>query len=110
MATNANLYRQMFLQALGSGVIGNAPNIDWLSDDIRVMLCTASYVPNLDTHVFKSDVTNEISGTGYVAGGAALTSKTATYDAPSDTTTWDAADTVWATATFTCRYAVIYNN
>jgi len=53
--------------------------IDFDSDDIKVMLTTSSYAEDLETHDYKNDVTNEITGTGYTAGGAALTSKTATY-------------------------------
>jgi len=43
------------------------------------MLCTSSYTPDLDTHDFRSDVTNEVTGTGYSAGGQALASVTVTY-------------------------------
>jgi hypothetical protein len=52
--------------------------------------------------------TNEISGTGYVAGGANLTS----IDPTSSGTTaiMDFSDVSWATATFTARGALIYNS
>lgn len=83
--------------------------IDFDSDAIKVMLCTSTYTPNQDSHAYKSDITNEVTGTGYTAGGATLTSPTVTYTAGTNTQAFDAADTSWATATITARYAVIYD-
>lgn len=97
------------MQAFGSGTAGNAPNIDYLSDTIKVMLCTSTYTPNKDTHVFKSDVTNEVTGTGYTATGATLANKTATYNSGTHTVILDGDDTTWASSTITARYAVIYD-
>lgn len=52
--------------------------------------------------------TGEISGTGYTAGGALLTSTTVT-ESPSGTIMWDAADVAWATSTITnARCCMIY--
>lgn len=84
--------------------------IDFDTDDIRVMLTSSAYTPNQDTHAYKSDVTNEVTGTGYTAGGQALTSKTVTYDATNNVIVLDAADVTWASSTVTARYAVIYDN
>ena len=83
--------------------------IDWDTDTIKVMLCTSTYVPNQDTHRYKSDVTNEVTGTGYTAGGATLTSCTATYTAATNVLMLDAADASWASSTITARYAVGYD-
>lgn len=83
--------------------------IDWDTDTIKVMLCTSTYTPNQDTHQFKSDVTNEVTGTGYTATGNTLTSCTTTYTSASNLLTLDAADTSWTTSTITARYAVIYD-
>lgn len=80
------------------------------SDTLKVMLCTSTYTPNQDTHQFKSDVTNEITGTGYTAGGAALASVTLTYNSSTNTLTLDAADTTWTGSTLTARYAVVYDD
>jgi hypothetical protein len=85
--------------------------VDFDSDDIKVMLLSSSYTPNQDTHDYLDDVTAyEVTGTGYTAGGAALASKTVTYDAASNTLVLDAADVTWASSTITARYAVVYNN
>lgn len=82
--------------------------IDLDTDAINVMLVTSTYTPNIDTHTKRSDITNEISGTGYTAGGSALASKTVTVDNTGDKGVFDAADLSWSTATFTARGAVLY--
>lgn len=93
-------------------LIGNlfSKTVSWSADDIRVMLVTSSYTPDQDTHSFLSSVTGEATGTGYTAGGQALTSKTSSYDGSTNTLTLDAADATWANSTITARYAVIYDN
>lgn len=51
---------------------------------------------------------NEISGTGYTAGGATLTGTTVT-ESPTGTLMWDASDVSWAASTLTgVRCALIY--
>ncbi|MFD7045151.1 hypothetical protein [Rhodococcus jostii] len=84
--------------------------IDWNTDTIKVMLATSSYTPDQDTHQYKSSVTNEVSGTGYTAGGATLASATTTYTTGTNTLVLDAADSSWTTSTITARYAIIYNS
>lgn len=88
---------------------GSAP-IVWSSATMDVALTTSTYTPNQDTHDFFNDVTNEITGTGYSAGGATLGSKTSTYDTASDQIRLDAADTTWTTSTLTARRAVLYKS
>lgn len=79
------------------------------SDDIKLMICTSSYTPNQATHDYKNDVTNEVTGTGYTAGGVSLTSKTA--NTSSLVFTIDAADINIASSTITGgRVLVIYDN
>ena len=65
MAVTGSFYRNVFAKAFNA-------EIDFNSDSIKVMLCTSSYTPDLDAHVYKSSVTNEVTGTGYTAGGAVL--------------------------------------
>lgn len=55
--------------------------IDFDTDVLKWMLTTSTYAPNLDTHQFKSSVTNEIAGTGYAAGGLTATGASLTYTA-----------------------------
>jgi hypothetical protein len=99
----------------GEGLLGQwsataARRVDWDADTIKVALTTSTYTPNQDTHNFFDDVTNEITGTGYTAGGVALTTSTPTYTGGTNTVSLDAADAQWTTATFTARYAVIYKD
>lgn len=82
--------------------------IDLDTDAINVMLVTSTYTPNIDTHTKRSDITNEITGTGYTAGGSALASKVVSMDTTGDKGVFDAADLSWSTATFTARGAVLY--
>lgn len=85
--------------------------IDLLDDTIKVMLTDDNYVPNQDTHEYLDDITDEISGTGYSAGGATLGSKTITYTAGSNEWVFDGADVSWATSTLTdVATAVVYDS
>lgn len=79
-------------------------------DTIKVALVTATYSPAQDTHDFFDDVTNEVSGTGYSAGGATLGSQTTAYDSTDNEAVFDAADTTWTTSSITARGAVIYKS
>jgi hypothetical protein len=79
-------------------------------DTIKVALVTSSYTFTPDTHDFFNDITNEITGTGYTAGGATLGSQTYTLDTTDNESVFDGADTTWTTASFTCRGAVIYKS
>lgn len=87
-------------------------NIAYLTDTIKVALLTSSYTPDKDAQHFLSDVNaNESSGTGYTAGGTALTSKTVTEDDANDRAVFDAADASWTTSTIgNARWALIYKD
>lgn len=85
-------------------------NIDLASDTFKVMLVTSSYTPNKDSHSKRSDVTNEVSGTGYTAGGETLGGVSLTQDDTNDLAKWDANDVIWSNSTITARAAVIYKS
>jgi hypothetical protein len=51
-----------------------------------------------------------VAGTGYTAGGVALTSLTSTYDAANDRLVLDAADVSIATALINARYGIVYDS
>lgn len=84
--------------------------IDWDTDTIKVALTTSTYTPSQDTHDYFNDITNEVTGTGYTAGGATLASKTVTYTSGTNTQAFDAADVTWSASTITARYAIIYDS
>jgi len=83
--------------------------IDFDTDSFKVMLVTSTYTPNKDTHDKRDDVTNEVSGTGYTAGGVASVC-TVTKDTANDKVTLSFAAVSWATATITARGAVYYKS
>jgi hypothetical protein len=85
-------------------------NIDLNSDTIKVALVTSGYTPDQDAHDFFNDVTNEVSGTGYSAGGETLANATMTQDNTNNRGKFDADDVTWATSTITARGAVIYKS
>ena len=80
------------------------------SDSFKLMLVTSAYAPNSDTHTKRSDVTNEISGGGYTAGGNALAGVTVTNDTANDRLVFDANDVVFTALTNTFRGAVLYKD
>lgn len=82
--------------------------MDILSDTLKQMLTTSTYSVSQANHTVKADVTNEVSGTGYSAGGATLATKT--YVAASLVSTFDADDSSWTVSTITARYGVIYDD
>lgn len=85
--------------------------IDFDTDTIKVALATNSYTPAATTHDFFDDITNEVTGTNYTAGGATLGSKTVALS--SGTVTFDAADVTWTASGSgfsTARYAIIYKS
>lgn len=89
----AQWYRQAFLNAL-------AGKITYLTDAITLTLHSASYVPNLDTDAFVSNLTNELAtGGGYTAGGIALGSLTRTYTAANSWGTAAATTTAYTVGT-----------
>lgn len=80
--------------------------IDWGTDTIKCMLVTSGYTVSQTTHRYVSDVSNEIVGTGYIAGGKALTNKTEAF--VGQVKRFDADDVVWTNSTITARGAVVY--
>ncbi len=86
-------------------------NLDNGGDDIKIALLTDSHTTNVDTQHDWADVSaNEVSGSGYSAGGKSLTSLAVTVDDTDDEGVFDAANISWTSSTITARYAVIYND
>lgn len=102
MAVTAKVYASFYLSVFNK-------ELDLDTDVLYAMLCTSLYTPSQGTHRYKSDVTNEASGTGYTAGGVALNLPGAvTVTKSGNTVTLDAPDTAWPDSTVTGRYLVIY--
>jgi len=82
-------------------------NIDLDGDTFKIMLVTDSYTESA-AHAKRSEITNEVSGPGYTAGGNTLGS--VVFTKSGNVTTFDAANTSWGTSTITARGAVIYKS
>jgi len=84
-------------------------SIDFDTDTFKVMLVTSAYTEDKDAHDFRNDVTNEVTGTGYTAGGATAT-VTVTLDTANDRVDISLGAASWATSTITARKAVYYKS
>lgn len=72
---------------------------------VKVLMVTDSEAPNFDTHDFRNDITAEVTGTGYSAGGTALTTTEITLS--SGVLTYDAADVSWSASTIANAMAAV---
>lgn len=77
-----------------------------LVDTIKIALYTSSASLGADTTVYST--TNEITGTGYVAGGKTMTGVTIAN--LNDIVYINFANVVWTPAAFTAAGALIYNS
>jgi hypothetical protein len=84
-------------------------DIDFSADTFKLMLVTSSYTADKDTHLTRDDVTNEVTGTGYTAGGA-TTACTVAKNTTDDRVTLTFASVNLSTATITARAGVIYKS
>lgn len=97
----SGIYDSFFQQSVNG-------NIDWDSDTIKIALVTSSYVVDLVNHDYFDDITNEVSSSGYTAGGATLSN--ASISTASNVITLDADNIVWNTVTFNARAAIVYKD
>lgn len=81
--------------------------IDADTDTFRAMLVTSSYTPNKDTHDRRNDVTNEVVGTGYTAGGA-VAAVSVSIDTAADRVEISLGGVSWPASTITARGLVYY--
>lgn len=86
--------------------------LDFDSDTIKCALFTSAHAPDQDADRYYDaahGMTEVAQAGNYTTGGATLTNPSLAYDGPTNTFKIDADDAVWATATITARYAVIYD-
>lgn len=92
-----------FLEALAN------KEIDILDDELKIMLVSSSYTPNIHTDKYKSNITGEINGEGYTLGG--LTLKNVKYTTSNGIATLKADNPRWTDLNIdNLKYAVIYDN
>lgn len=91
------------LELLATDALAWANSNGW-----KCMLLDNTYVYDA-AHDFVNDVSaSQVVGTGYSAGGVALTSMTRAYSAPNRV--FDCADPSWAASTITAQFAVFYKD
>lgn len=77
------------------------------ADVYKIALFTSTATLNKSTTAYAA--TNEVSGTGYSAGGATLSGFSVTLDTDTAILDWT-SDPSWASSTITARGALIYNS
>lgn len=89
---------------------GTGATLTFPADTFKIALYTSS--ATLDSTTTAYTTSNEVTGTGYTAGGQTLTISTApTSTGGSGTTAWlDFDNATWTTATITAYGALIYNS
>jgi hypothetical protein len=107
------VYGMFGANALGGDASGDAGQMDLLSDTLKMTLHTSTYTPNIDTHEAFSSATNELStANGYTANGATLTTKTLTYNATGNISTFVCDDISWTASggSLVFQYAVLHDD
>lgn len=98
----------------GSGLYGltlvkaftNATAIDLNAETLKVAMVTDSHTPDFNAHDFYADISaNEVSGTGYTAGGATLTGTAVTV--ASGSLKYDGDDVSWSSSTIANAMAAV---
>lgn len=103
----ANLLYNSFKADIGNG------NIDWDNNStttIKVMLVTSAYAVDIDNHTVISDILNEVSGTGYTAGGNALLNRAITVDTVNNVAHYNGDNVTWVSSTITAAFAIVYKD
>ena len=83
-------------------------DLDFDTDTVFAMLVTSAYSPNIDNHTTRNNVTNEVTGVGYVAGGKEVTNLVVSQDNVDNEGVVDGDDVTWTSSTITARAAVLY--
>lgn len=81
--------------------------IDFDTDTFKCMLVTSSYTPS-KSHSKRSDITNEVTGTGYTTGGNTATATVSAINNTSNLQDIGWSITSWTSSTITARGAVVY--
>jgi hypothetical protein len=104
VAVTANWYGRGFLKVFNK-------EIDFDTDAIKIALLADTYTPSQSHDYFDDVVASELGATGgYTTGGKLLATLTPAYDDSTIFSLDATVDPVWTSATFTCKYAVIYDS
>lgn len=86
MPTTFNLYDEW------RNTVASPARAAAIAGTLKLAFVTASYTVNQNTHAFFSDITNQVTGTNYTAGGNACASPTWTGPSGAGLLTFDASD------------------
>lgn len=102
MAFASGIYCQSMRDALK-----NVIALDYTAATHKTAMYTNTLTPNFAADPSSYASTNEVSGTGYTAGGQLLSTPTLTFSG--DTLTFDGVDNAWTTSTISnARGAIVY--
>ena len=99
---------QVLTDTFKQDCLDGAQNLGSSGNTLKIALYTSSASLGATTTAYST--TNEVSGTGYTAGGVTLSSQAVAYDSSNNVAYFDSADPSWSSATITARGALIYNN
>lgn len=93
---------------VAASIFQNDAGISWSTDTFKCALFNSSWTPTVTSPLGYSS-TNEVSGTGYTAGGKALTGVTITRNGSGFR--MQADDVAWTSATLSdVAYAAVYSD
>lgn len=96
----------VYNSCIRDAVVGS---IDFDTDTFKMMLVTSTYSAS-KSHSKRSDITNEVTGVGYTAGGNACSVSVAAVDNVNNDVEISFTVTSWTSATITARAGVIYKS
>lgn len=79
--------------------------VNLVGDTIKYQFVADAYTPDFNTHASETDITNEVTGTGYTTGGEALSTPAVTI--ATGTLKFDAVDVSLATTTLASVEGVV---
>jgi hypothetical protein len=71
----------------------------------KILMVEDAHTPDFNAHNFRDDITNEVAGTGYTAGGQAFTGTEWTISG--GVLTYDFTDPAWTTSTIPNAMAAV---
>jgi hypothetical protein len=91
-------------------VMGAVYNLANGGDTVKVALLNNTHAFTATNDAWADVSANQITGTGYTAGGATLANQAVSVDDVDNEGVFDADDVAWTAASFTAYHAVIYDD
>ncbi len=85
--------------------------VDMINDTLKIILLNSSHSFTASNNLYSDISANELATSGgYTASGQTLTTKNVTQDNTNNLAYFSADNAIWSSATFTARYAAIYDS